>query len=49
MPLTPSSRLGVYEITAQIAEGGVGQTYRARDTKLRRQVLLFRPMFRRYT
>jgi hypothetical protein len=49
MPLTPGARLGVYEITAQIAEGGVGQMYRARDTKLRRQLFLFRPMFRRYT
>jgi eukaryotic-like serine/threonine-protein kinase len=31
-------RLGVYEVTAQIGEGGMGQVYRATDTKLKRQV-----------
>jgi len=33
-------RLGVYEITAQIGEGGMGQVFRARDTKLNRDVAL---------
>jgi serine/threonine protein kinase len=34
LALTPGVRLGVYEVTAQIGEGGMGQVYRARDTKL---------------
>ena len=34
MPLDPWSRLGPYEITAQIGVGGMGEAYRARDTKL---------------
>jgi len=34
LALTPGSRLGVYEVTAQIGEGGMGQVFRARDTKL---------------
>ena len=40
MALTPGSRLGVYEVTIQIGEGGMGQVYRARDIQLNRDVAL---------
>ena len=40
MALTPGARLGVYEVTAAIGEGGMGQVFRARDTKLNRQVAI---------
>jgi Tol biopolymer transport system component len=40
LALTPGTRLGVYEVIAQIGEGGMGQVYRARDTKLNRDVAL---------
>ncbi len=40
MSLTPGSRLGPYEVTALIGQGGMGEVYRARDTKLGRDVAL---------
>ena len=40
MALIPGTRLGVYEITAPIGEGGMGQVYRATDTTLDRQVAI---------
>ena len=40
MALTPGSRLGVYDITAPIGEGGMGQVWRATDSTLGRQVAI---------
>ena len=40
MPLTLGATLGSYEISAKIGEGGMGEVYRARDTKLDRDVAL---------
>ena len=40
MALAPGTTLGVYEVTAQIGAGGMGEVYRARDTKLDRDVAL---------
>ena len=40
MALTAGTRLGVYEVTAPIGEGGMGQVFRATDTRLKRQVAI---------
>ncbi len=40
LALTPGTRLGPYEVTAQIGVGGMGEVYRARDTKLDRDVAI---------
>ena len=38
MPIAPGTRLGPYEISAQIGVGGMGEVYRATDLRLKRQV-----------
>ena len=40
MPLVPGTRLGPYEILARIGAGGMGEVYRARDTRLDRTVAI---------
>jgi serine/threonine protein kinase len=40
MPLSAETHLGPYEILALIGKGGMGEVYRARDTKLKRDVAL---------
>jgi len=40
MPLAPGDRLGPYEILAPIGAGGMGEVYRARDSRLGREVAI---------
>jgi serine/threonine protein kinase len=40
MPLSPRTRLGPYEIIAPLGTGGMGDVYRARDTRLERTVAI---------
>src|SRR5271168_2589866 len=40
MPLSPNSRLGPYEIKSALGVGGMGEVYRARDSRLNRDVAI---------
>jgi len=40
MSLAPGTRIGPYEVISIVGEGGMGQVFRARDTKLKREVAL---------
>ncbi len=40
MSLTPGARIGPYEILSPLGAGGMGEVYRAKDTRLDREVAI---------
>lgn len=40
MPLTPGTKLGPYEVVSPVGAGGMGEVYKARDTRLDREIAI---------
>ena len=40
MTVAPGSRIGSYEVTGRLGEGGMGEVFRATDSKLKREVAI---------
>ena len=40
MPLQPGEKLGAYEILSTLGKGGMGEVYRAHDSRLKRDVAI---------
>lgn len=43
MTLSPGTRLGPYEVIAAVGAGGMGEVFRARDTRLNREAAIKMP------